>query len=348
MDPLLRLKLWKRPVAIIGTGAAAWEAISAVQSDPVLGFEVCWVLSAEDTQPDARFMKNSSRLCVLPLGSDPLATLHSLGSPQTILALDNDQWETQETLLRLLGLHYPKLAIAPALRGLPLYGMEVMHFFSHEVFMLRVRDNLARPGPRLIKRVFDLFASALLIVLLSPLFALIAWRIKREDGGPVFFRQMRVGHSGQSFGCLKFRSMGLDAEAQLQRYLAENPAMAEEYRRNFKLRDDPRITKIGKWLRRTSLDELPQLFNVLVGQMSLVGPRPLLDREIDRYGDNITLYHLVRPGITGLWQVSGRSETTFADRSALDAWYVKNWTLWYDIVILLRTVGVVFRREGAY
>ncbi len=341
------LGLWSRPVAIIGSGTNARDAIQAIQSDPVLGFQVRWILVPEGAHTTTS-LRDAETLELRPLGPDPLDTLKQLGNPQTILALDSDQWGAQESLLRLLSLHYPNLAIAPALRGLPLYGMEVMHFFSHEVFMLRVRDNLARPGPRLIKRVFDLLASALLILLLSPLFAWIAWRIRREDQGRVFFQQTRVGHAGQPFGCLKFRSMVPDAESRLQHYLAENPVMAEEYQRNFKLRDDPRVTRIGRFLRRTSLDELPQLFNVLRGEMSLVGPRPLLAREIHRYGDNIQLYYLVRPGITGLWQVSGRSDTTFADRSALDAWYIKNWTLWYDIVILLRTLRVVFRRDGAY
>ena len=267
------------------------------------------------------------------LGDDPLATLARLGKPHVVLALDMDQWDAQEKLVRSLGLSYPNLTVVPPLRGLPLFGMEAMHFFGHEVLMLRVRDNLARLGPRIVKRLFDLLAASLLVVLLSPLLLYVAWRIRREDGGPVFFIQERVGRGGGTFGCLKFRSMVMDAA---------------EYERNFKLRNDPRVTRIGKFLRRGSLDELPQLFNVLRGDMSLVGPRPLLARELDRYGDNICLYHMVYPGITGLWQVSGRSETTFDERAYLDAWYIKNWTLWYDIVIMLLTVKVVLRREGAY
>ncbi|MGC9239971.1 MAG: undecaprenyl-phosphate galactose phosphotransferase WbaP [Acidithiobacillus sp.] len=342
-----RLGLWSRPVAIIGTGANALEAMRAIQSDTLLGYEVRWLLSPEEIPPKP-LPANASQPAVLALGRDPLATLRTLGSPQVVLALDNKHWQIQQDLLRLLGLYYPNLAIAPALRGLPLYGLEVMHFFSHEVFMLRVRDNLARPGPRLVKRVFDVLTAAALTLLLSPLLLWIAWRIRAEDGGPVLFRQERVGRNGKPFWCLKFRSMVPDAEARLQQYLLEKPALAAEYQHNFKLRDDPRITRIGRFLRRSSLDELPQLFNVLRGEMSLVGPRPLLARELSRYGDNIALYTLVNPGITGLWQVSGRSETSFADRSNLDAWYVRNWTLWYDIVILLRTVRVVFRREGAY
>jgi Sugar transferases involved in lipopolysaccharide synthesis len=234
-----------------------------------------------------------------------------------------EQWEAQEHLVRTLGFGYPRLTIAPPLRGLPLFGLEVMHFFSQEVFMLRVRDNLARPGPRILKRIFDLLAASLIIIAVSPVLAYLSWKIKSEDGGKIFFAQERVGHNGKTFLCFKFRSMVHDAEAKLSEYLETNPDIAAEYSRNFKLRNDPRVTRTGRLLRATSLDELPQLFNVLLGQMSLVGPRPLLAREINRYGDGINLYAQVKPGITGLWQVSGRSETTFADRADLDAWYVK-------------------------
>ncbi|UEP59816.1 undecaprenyl-phosphate galactose phosphotransferase WbaP [Acidithiobacillus ferriphilus] len=343
---LQRMGVWVRPVVVIGCGQNAAEATRALNSDPMLGYSVQRVLVPGGCSPAAGSFP--TRAPIEALGEDPLATLAHLGNPHVVLALDMDQWEAQERLVRSLGISYPNLTIAPPLRGLPLFGMEIMHFFSHEVLMLRVRDNLARLGPRITKRLFDLMAASLLVVLLSPLLFYIAWRIRREDGGPVFFIQKRVGRQGRQFGCLKFRSMVMDAEDRLKRYLHSYPDLAAEYEINFKICNDPRVTRIGKFLRRGSLDELPQLFNVLRGDMSLVGPRPLLERELDRYGENICLYHMVHPGITGLWQVSGRSETTFDERAQLDAWYVKNWTLWYDIVILLRTVKVVLRREGAY
>jgi undecaprenyl-phosphate galactose phosphotransferase len=174
-------------------------------------------------------------------------------------------------------------------------------------------------------------------------------RIRSENGAPAIFAQERIGLDGRVFRFLKFRSMVRDAENILSRWRTERPELWDEYQRNnFKLRDDPRMLRVGRWIRRTSIDELPQLFNVLKGEMSLVGPRPLLGRELTIYGDTIELYKQVRPGITGLWQISGRSETRFADRAAYDAWYVRNWSLWYDFVILLRTVKVVFLREGAY
>ncbi|MEY2340554.1 undecaprenyl-phosphate galactose phosphotransferase WbaP [Acidithiobacillus sp. IBUN Pt1247-S3] len=344
---LIHLGLWSRPVALIGAGDNAREALRALHSDRALGLQVRWIL-LPDSEPMAEHLSFADGVPVQSLGADPLAGLAGLGNPQVVLALDQEQWYANERLLRTLSLHYPNLAIAPPLRGLPLFGLELMHFFSHEVLMLRVRDNLGRPGPRLIKRLFDLLTASLLLLVLAPVFLLLAWRIRAEDAGPVFFIQEREGRFGRPFPCLKFRSMVHDAEARLAKYLHENPAIAAEYQRNYKLRNDPRVTRIGRYLRRTSLDELPQLFNVLRGEMSLVGPRPLLAREVQRYGDTLGLYQKVRPGITGLWQVSGRSETTFHERANLDAWYVKNWSLWYDIVILLRTVKVVFGRDGAY
>lgn len=341
-----RSRRWQRPYVLLGCGANAGEAARAFASEPLLGYRLQAVLLPAEAGAVSGDLP--AEIPRIPLGADPLATIAQLGNPHVVLALEMDQWQAMEGLVWTLGLRYPHLTIAPPLRGLPIFGLETLHFFSHEVFMLRARDNLARPGPRIMKRLFDLLAATILVLLLSPLLLFLAWRIRRADGGPVFFVQERVGRDGQPFPCYKFRSMVLDAESRLQEYLAAHPGLRAEYERNFKLRDDPRVTSIGRFLRRTSLDELPQLFNVLKGEMSLVGPRPLLDRELDRYGEGILLYRQVRPGITGLWQTSGRSETTFAERASLDVWYVKNWSLWYDIVILLRTVKVVFWREGAY
>jgi len=154
--------------------------------------------------------------------------------------------------------------------------------------------------------------------------------------------------NGRIFKCLKFRSMRPDADRVLKELLANDPEAQAMWDKDFKLKNDPRITPIGNVLRKTSLDELPQLFNVLKGEMSLVGPRPVVKDELLRYGENATYYLEARPGITGLWQVSGRNDTTYTERVNLDAWYVKNWSLWYDIAILFKTFGVVFRSKGAY
>ncbi|AEM47352.1 Undecaprenyl-phosphate galactose phosphotransferase, WbaP [Acidithiobacillus ferrivorans SS3] len=353
--PLLRMVMhavisrnrhWQRTYVLLGDGANAAEAARAFASEPSLGYRLQTILLPAGVGEGGSGLP--ADVPRIPLGVDPLQTIAQLGNPHVVLALEMDQWQRMEELVWTLGLHYPNLSVAPPLRGLPLFGMETLHFFSHEVFILRGRDNLARPGPRVVKRLFDLFATSILLLLLSPLLLALIWRIRRDDGGPAFFVQERVGRGGRAFRCYKFRSMVLDAESRLLDFLSEHPETRAEYERNFKLREDPRVTRIGRFLRGGSLDELPQLFNVFKGEMSLVGPRPLLARELDRYGEGIFLYQQVRPGITGLWQTSGRSETTFAERASLDVWYVKNWSLWYDIVILLRTVKVVFWRDGAY
>ena len=159
---------------------------------------------------------------------------------------------------------------------------------------------------------------------------------------------MRVGKDGKLFPCYKFRSMYINSQEKLNEILAENSAMRQEWERDFKLKNDPRITKSGAFLRKTSLDELPQIFNVLRGDMSLVGPRPVVQEELARYGEFVQDYLMVKPGITGMWQVNGRSDTTYDERVQMDVWYVRNWSVWLDVMLLWRTIKAVFKCEGAY
>lgn len=189
--------------------------------------------------------------------------------------------------------------------------------------------------------------AALLLLLFAPLMACIAWRIWREDGAPVLFAHYRVGQGGRLFRCLKFRTMRHRSEALLASLLAGDPQAREEWERDRKLRNDPRVSPIGRLLRRTSLDELPQLFNVLRGQMHLVGPRPVVPQEIARYGAHKCHYLSVKPGMTGLWQVSGRNNTSYAQRVQFDAHYVETRSPWADLAILARTAKVLVTREGA-
>jgi lipopolysaccharide/colanic/teichoic acid biosynthesis glycosyltransferase len=198
------------------------------------------------------------------------------------------------------------------------------------------------------KRAFDLMAACLLLLLFLPLMFFIAVVLYSLEGGNVFFAHNRVGYRGRSFRCLKFRTMVVNAEATLARHFEKNPAARQEWEATQKLRDDPRVTPLGRFLRATSLDELPQLFNVLAGDMSLVGPRPIVRGEIIRYGTYFEDYASARPGLTGLWQVSGRSDVDYDKRVALDRSYVMGWSLSGDLMILLRTVKVVFSRVGSY
>ncbi|WP_279387765.1 sugar transferase [Roseicella frigidaeris] len=199
-----------------------------------------------------------------------------------------------------------------------------------------------------LKRALDVLGAATLLLLILPILLPIALAI-RADGGPILFRHARIGLGGRSFGCLKFRSMVTDADARLARLLAEDPAAAAEWALRRKLPRDPRITRIGAFLRSTSLDELPQLLNVLRGEMSLVGPRPVVQQELDQHYSQAAAdaYCAMRPGITGLWQVSGRSDTTYAERVALDTRYAREWSILLDLRILLRTIPAVLQRRGA-
>jgi undecaprenyl-phosphate galactose phosphotransferase len=168
------------------------------------------------------------------------------------------------------------------------------------------------------------------------------------EGGSVFFSHSRVGKNGKRFNCYKFRSMVPNADQALKNLLESNPVLQAQWHKEHKLKDDPRISPVGAFLRRTSMDELPQLFNVLKSEMSLVGPRPILEEELEKYGLEKSYYLMVRPGMTGLWQVSGRNDVDYDTRVYLDAWYVKNWSLWYDLAILSKTFKVVLWRRGAY
>jgi len=198
-----------------------------------------------------------------------------------------------------------------------------------------------------LKRGFDILGAGAMLLVLAPLFLLLALLVRR-DGGPAFYAHTRIGQGGRGFGCLKFRSMVIDSQARLDALLAADPAAQAEWNATRKLRQDPRVTAVGRFLRKTSLDELPQLLNVLRGEMSLVGPRPVIAAELaEYYGPAAAHYMSVRPGITGLWQVSGRSDTSYAQRVALDVAYASQPSLWTDIKILARTPLVVLARRGA-
>jgi exopolysaccharide biosynthesis polyprenyl glycosylphosphotransferase len=210
--------------------------------------------------------------------------------------------------------------------------------------MLHVEHPRLEGGARVVKEVVDRVGAALLLVLFAPVLLGLAGWIRVSSPGPVLFRQIRVGRGGRQFSIFKFRSMYVDAEARLAelRHLNDNDGVL------FKMRDDPRVTSVGRWLRRLSLDELPQLFNVVLGHMSLVGPRPPLPEEVAAYPDDVRRRLAVKPGMTGLWQVSGRSDLSWEDAIRLDLRYVENWSLSLDLVILLRTVTAVLRSSGAY
>jgi Undecaprenyl-phosphate galactose phosphotransferase WbaP len=339
---LKNLKLWTHPTIIIGTGPNAAEAALAIRSQPEMGLTIGYFVDVTGAGQKA---DDRAEPRILP---SKVAEIAKQPGIQWIIALEHTQAEQREYWLRQLAKWgTPDVAVIPAMRGVPLHGTDMTHFFSHEVAMLRMRNNLRRWPARLTKRIFDTVMAVMLLILISPFMLIIAYLIRR-DGGPAWFAHPRIGQNGAVFNCLKFRTMVVDAEMQLERLLQRRPDLRRQWESDRKLKQDPRISPIGRLLRRTSLDELPQLINVIKGQMSLVGPRPVVRTELKKYGAEVVYYLMVRPGITGLWQVSGRNDVDYETRVYLDTWYVKNWALLSDLKILLQTVGVVFRREGAY
>ena len=238
-------------------------------------------------------------------------------------------------------------AMVPPIEGFSYYGLQPIYFFGYNITLFKRPNKMNSHVNQLVKNVVDRTGAAFGILMLSPVFIYIAYKV-RQDGGAVFYGDTRVGKNGKPFICWKFRSMVEDSQEILDDFLENNPEEKAQWKKYLKLKNDPRVTKIGSFIRKASIDELPQLFNVLMGDMSLVGPRPLLENELEEYGELIDAYHSVKPGITGLWQVSGRSDLAFEQRVYLDRWYVRHWSLWTDFVIIIKTIFVVSNRKGAY
>jgi Undecaprenyl-phosphate galactose phosphotransferase WbaP len=239
------------------------------------------------------------------------------------------------------------------------YNVLIPDFFSITNIWMSVRDfdgilgfvtshKLKMPWNLIIKRFLDLCMVIAGGIIILPVLLLIALLIKISSPGPVLYGQLRLGINGKHFKAYKFRSMTMDAEERLKVLLDSDPQIREEWETNHKLRNDPRITGIGKFLRRTSFDEFPQLINILKGEMSLVGPRPIVDDEVEKYGEDFSRIFSVKPGMTGLWQVSGRSDTNYAERVSFDTYYLQSWSIWLDLWVLYKTVGVVLKGKGAY
>ena len=254
--------------------------------------------------------------------------------------------EFRAQVIDAVGLWFHSVLVLPGQDWMPCRPAEIVHVGPSFGFTLR--RNLADARRLRLKRCLDVCLTAVGCLAGLPLFALLALCIRLDSKGPVLFTQRRIGRDGKAFHVYKFRTMQVNAEAALQDYLAQNPEAVAEWEASQKLKNDPRITKMGHFLRRTSLDELPQLINVLRGEMSVVGPRPIVPDEVEKYGEGYAAYARCLPGITGLWQISGRSDTSYEERVALDALYMNNWSVWLDIYIVLRTVPVVLGRRGAY
>ncbi|MBI5632832.1 MAG: undecaprenyl-phosphate galactose phosphotransferase WbaP [Nitrospirae bacterium] len=351
--PLIRMKFkktlrrfgfLKRRVLILGAGKTGRLMLKALMREPNYGYNIIGFL---DDDPE----KCGKRIEGIKIhrGVDKaLNYINQCNIEDVFIAMPGVGKEKLQTLINKLQHKVKNILFVPDIFGIAVLGTNLRHFFYEEAFAFEMNSNLYRPVNILLKKCFDMVISALLLPLLFfPMLVLIAL-IRLDSIGPAVFFQERIGKNGRKFRCYKFRTMYADAEERLKVLLENDPARKKEWTTFWKLKDDPRITRIGKFLRKTSLDELPQIFNVLKGEMSLVGPRPYLPSEwefIESISDSI---HNVAPGITGLWQVNGRSNSGHEFRIMLDLWYVRNWNLWLDVIILLKTVRIVLTRQGAY
>ena len=321
------LGIWQLSAVVIGSKTCAANLEAALSADKSMGYRVT--------------ARVDPSILAVAAGSMHLSSILPRHDAQCLLIAVDDAHTQRNLVETALREQVPFATVV-----LPGFRCHVTRMLGHEAMLLSHASGLRRPFARLLKVAFDVAVASLILLVAAPVLAIIAILV-RSDGGTVLFRHRRLGAGGQHFWCFKFRTMVMDAEQVLEDVLTSDPVRAAEWRATQKLQNDPRVTRIGRFLRSTSLDELPQLINVLRLDMSLVGPRPIVDNEIEFYGADVAHYFATRPGITGLWQVSGRSDTSYPQRVRLDVWYVTNWTIWCDIAVLLKTIPVVLQRRGA-
>lgn len=331
----LQYPLLRERVLVICDDEACVDSRQWLSADNPFGFDVAETVNIHHYSPEGLLVVVSQHL-------------EKQRFFATVIMLENTGMERMFHLMDQIQHKVKRILLVPRMTSLPMFNAEVFNSINQKGLIFFVRNNLLSDSDRAFKHISDFILALALTLLLSPfLFGLYAWVWWASDGKPIF-KQNRIGQDGKPFKIYKFRTMRLDAAEQLEKILESDPAAREEWERDRKLKNDPRITRVGGFLRRTSLDELPQLINVLRGQMSLVGPRPIIDEEIVDYGEYIDYYQQVRPGITGLWQVSGRNELSYAERVQLDVWYVRNWSLELDLIILTKTFVAVLLRKGSY
>ena len=340
---LIKLNILAIPVLLVGAGKTAELVDVHFSNMPLAMYKIVGFV---DDNPKSDVLANKYEC--LGKFSDAEAVIKKYNIPNVLVCAPGLEPRKLVTLINKLQILVEKVTFVPELFGIPAANIQARGLMNEQTLILEVKNNLAQRRNRLFKRIFDITATVIGGILILPVIAIVAILIYLDSPGPIVFGHKRVGQGGKEFPCYKFRSMVPNAQEALEIYLKENPEAREEWERDFKLKDDPRVTKIGKFLRKTSLDELPQLWNVLIGDMSLVGPRPIVRAEVEKYGEYINDFYLVPPGITGVWQVSGRSDTTYEERVLMDSWYVHNWSVWIDIVYLVKTVLAVLKGKGAY
>lgn len=340
---LKKIPAMQEPVLLLGAGKTAEILLGRISRDNCYSYRVVGIL---DDHPLSK--KLQKKYPVLGKLNDAANIIKKQGIKTLILAVPGMPEPKLKKLLYSIQHLTDTIVFTPSLVGVPLGSVEISTLFVEQLTVIKSKNNLSRWYNRGIKFIFDMAVTAIGTVLISPIFLALCICVAIDNKGKVIFAHERVGRNGKLFSCYKFQTMVPNAAQALEKYLKQNPKAKREWQRNFKLVHDPRVTRLGAILRRTSLDELPQIFNVLKGDMSLVGPRPVVKEELAKYGDNQKEYLMVRPGITGMWQASGRSDTTYEERVAMDTWYVRNWSLWIDLKYLIRTLFCVLNKRGAY
>jgi len=342
---LFSLAPFRRKALILGAKNGASKLLQALEREKYLGYEVIGFLD-NDSQNNGSFIGGKKVFGpIKQLGK----FVSILGVESVFVAVPSFTSKELSDLFATVQRKVKEVCIVPDFNNFGMLNTETQTLLYDQLFLLRVQNNLCSPVNQAIKRIFDIFFALLILPFILPLMGIISLLIVLDSPGSPIFVHRRVGKDGKIIKVYKFRTMYKNSGPILEQYLKKNPQAAKEWENFYKLKNDPRITKIGKFLRKTSLDELPQFLNVLLGTMSFVGPRPVTLQEIERYyGKYANFYFLVRPGITGLWQVSGRNELSYDVRVKLDTWYILNWSFWLDISILFRTVKAVFTSSGSY
>jgi Undecaprenyl-phosphate galactose phosphotransferase WbaP len=346
---LLRQKLadkawWGYPAVIFGRGETAKLMAETFLGEPAFGLRPVAIFDQTQTWADAELRKKVTVIHDISRASE---VARHLNSPYAIIAMHGLEPNVlMETIEEHISPYFARILVIPDLFRWSSLWVKPKCF--GDILGLEVVQQSALPDQRLSKRALDLLIGVLAALALAPALVAIAIAIRLDSRGPVLFGHARIGQKGRTFRAWKFRTMMLNGSEVLEKYLAENPEAREEWDRDQKLKNDPRITRVGKILRQMSLDELPQLWNVITNEMSLVGPRPIVEAEIPKYGSSYGLYRRVKGGVTGLWQVSGRNDLAYEERVKLDSFYVRNWSVWLDLCILYRTIGTVLFRSGAY
>lgn len=346
---LHKMGLGTQNLLIVGEVDAARKIKGEVLSEKTLGYRFSGFVPLDARQENLWRKQAPPDLTRAGAKKDLPLILRERQIACVLIATPGQTPETAGRLADEVHRYVQHVLLIPEMRSGALLNAEFYHLFVNQLFLIKLSNSLRERPARLTKMLFDYTLVLMALPFILPILVLIGVAIRFSSPGPALFSQLRTGKDGKPIRVYKFRSMYRDADVRLKELLASNPAARAEWKKNLKLKSDPRVTRLGAILRRTSLDELPQLINVLKGEMSLVGPRPVPETELlECYAERSDFYKLVRPGMTGLWQISGRSDVSYEQRVEMDTWYVFNWSLYIDLVILYKTIGVVLKRRGAY